>query len=137
MSDTTSPGVVDALIIGAGPAGLSAALTLARALHTVIVFDSQKYRNAKAEHMHAVTTWDHQPPDKFRLKAKLDILARYSTVEFRELTIRSAEKTQEGLFQLVDENGTLWKGRKILLATGVRDIMPDIVGYSDCWVTGM
>jgi alkyl hydroperoxide reductase subunit AhpF len=129
--------VVDTLIIGGGPAGVSTALTLARALHTVIVFDSGRYRNAKAAHMHAVTTWDHQRPDEFRGKAKSDILSRYDTMQFKDLVISSVETTTEGLFQLVDENGTLWRGRKLLLATGVTNIMPDIVGYSDCWVTGM
>ncbi|KAJ0419793.1 hypothetical protein BJY00DRAFT_301989 [Aspergillus carlsbadensis] len=56
--------------------------------------------------MHAVTTWDHQRPDEFRGKAKSDILARYDTVEFKDLVISSVEKTAEGLFHLVDENGT-------------------------------
>ncbi|KAL2783050.1 FAD/NAD(P)-binding domain-containing protein [Aspergillus keveii] len=137
MSATTDSTVADALIIGGGPAGVSAALTLARALHTVIVFDSGSYRNAKAAHMHAVTTWDHQRPDEFRGKAKSDILSRYDTVQFKDLVIQSVEKTPEGLFHLVDVNGTLWRGRKLLLATGVTDVMPGIEGYSDCWVTGI
>ncbi|KAL3485881.1 FAD/NAD(P)-binding domain-containing protein [Aspergillus germanicus] len=117
MSVTNNSTVVDALIIGGGPAGVSAALSLARALHTVIVFDSGIYRNAKAARMHAVTTWDHQRPDEFRGKARSDILSRYGTVQFKHLVIQSVEKMAEGLFHLVDEHGALWRGRKLLLAT--------------------
>lgn len=54
--------VVDTLLIGGGPAGLSAALALARQLHSAVVFDSGVYRNALSKHMHTVATWDHKDP---------------------------------------------------------------------------
>ena len=57
-----TPILHDVLIIGGGPAGLSAATGLARQLYTAVVFDSGVYRNARAKHMHNVPTWDHRDP---------------------------------------------------------------------------
>jgi thioredoxin reductase len=70
----------DIIIIGGGPAGLSAASTIVRQDHKTILFDSGKYRNAQSEHMHTVATWDHRNPQEFREAARKD-LERYGTID--------------------------------------------------------
>lgn len=129
--------VKDVLIIGGGPAGLQTALGLARQLHTAVVFDSGAYRNDLAHHMHNTLTWDHRPPRQFRQRARENILERYATIEFRDTAIASVRRTPGGLFEATDAGGATWRGRKLALATGSADVLPDIPGYGECWGTGM
>lgn len=134
--NATTP-LLDVLIIGGGPAGLSVATGLARQLYTAVVFDSGVYRNDRVNHMHNVLTWDHCEPAEFRKKARDDLLARYQTIQFENTKIESVQKTAEGYFQAIDTSGKAWEGRKLVLATGVRDLIPEIEGYDDCWGRGM
>ena len=129
--------ILDVLIIGGGPAGLSVATGLARQLYTAVVFDSGMYRNERANHMHNVLTWDHQDPADFRKKGRMDILKRYTTIDFQDTEVISVTKTAQGHFELADAQGKTWTGRKLVLATGVRDVFPDIEGYGECWARGM
>lgn len=129
--------LVDVLILGAGPAGLAAAQALARQLHTAIVFNSSQFRNSNAKHMHNVPGWDHRPPSEFRAKARSDILARYDTIHFRDVEISQVKKLESGYFEAVDVNKQSYVGKKIVLATGVKDVMPDIPGFTQLWGTGM
>ncbi len=46
-------------------------------------------------------------------------------------------KADDGCFEATDTDGELWMGKKVILATGVRDVYPDIEGYAECWVKGM
>jgi thioredoxin reductase len=139
MAAPLSPSVPlrDVLIVGAGPSGLAAATGLARQLYTAVVFDSGVYRNARTEHMHNVPTWDHRNPKEFRAKAREDLLARYNTIHFENTTVESIHRTPKGCFEATDERGRTWSGRKLILATGVRDIFPEIENYSDVWANGV
>ena len=128
-----APAIYDVLIIGAGPAGLSTALGLARQTYSAVVFDSKRYRNAPADRMHNVLSWDHKPPAEFRAAARENILSRYKTVDFKDATIVSAAKRADGLFELTDNEENKYHGKKLALATGVTDVFPDIKGFGDLW----
>ena len=128
---------VDVLIIGGGPAGLSAAGALARQLHTAVVFDSGSYRNAPSRHMHNVPTWDHRYPGEFRDAAKRDILARYETIRFEKAEVKRLKQVEGGSFEAEDGAGKKWTGKKVILATGVADDFPPIEGYAECWGKAM
>ncbi|KAF2680063.1 FAD/NAD(P)-binding domain-containing protein [Lentithecium fluviatile CBS 122367] len=132
------PQIVDSLIIGAGPAGLAAALAHARTLATAIVFDSSSYRNEGITHMHTVPSRDHVDPYEFRRISREQITSRYQTVWFENVTVTNVvkkvvgEKKWDG-FEVKDSAGKSYEGRKLILATGSRDVLPDIRGYAENW----
>ncbi|KAI0871563.1 FAD/NAD(P)-binding domain-containing protein [Hypoxylon argillaceum] len=129
--------IVDVLILGGGPAGLAVAGGLCRQLHTAIVFSSGSFRNGVASEMHNVAGWDHENPADFRAKSRADILSRYDTVQFRDVGVASVRKLESGHFEAVDDAGETHEGRKVVIASGVRDIMPSIPGYSELWGKGI
>ncbi|KAH8656714.1 hypothetical protein BGZ60DRAFT_384631 [Tricladium varicosporioides] len=91
--------------------------------------------------MHGIPTWEHRSATEFRAAAREDILRHYDTVSFQDVKIDKIEKQewQEGrtLFKATDADGKEWWGRKVVLASGIRDVMPDIEGYEECWVDGI
>lgn len=132
------PNVLDALIIGAGPAGLNAALVFARTRRTALVFDSQEYRNEGIKHMHTVASRDHQNPSEFRRTAREQIESRYDTVWFQYANIAHATKKQIGQdqyvgFEVKDSQGQTYLSKKLILATGAKDLMPEVPGYEENW----
>lgn len=134
---STNNKIYDVLIIGGGPAGLSIATTIVRQLQTAVVLDSGVYRNSRSEHMHGVPAFDHVDPAVFRTKAKGDILRRYETIDFKKTRITEIRKLPSGAFQATDWQGNVFAGRKVALAMGVKDVLPDIDGYDECWGRGM
>lgn len=119
------------VIIGGSYAGLSCALSLGRALRKVLVIDGGTPCNRQTPHSHNFITQDGEKPEVISAKAKAQILA-YKTVEFLEDRVVYAEKTDKG-FLLQTQSGSTYLTQKIVLATGLKDNMPNILGFSDCW----
>lgn len=129
--------IYDVLILGGGPAGLSIATSLARQVYSAVILDSGVYRNARATNMHNVPGFDHVDPAAFRAKARADLAARYESIEYRKADIVSVKK-MDNVFEAVDTAGTVYRGRKVGLATGVRDVVEkEVNGYAECWGRGV
>ena len=121
----------DVIIVGAGPAGLSAALILGRCRRSVLVCDTGRPRNAAARAMHGFLTRDGMPPLKFLELARED-LRQYETVEFRKLEAVKAECI-DGHFHVTFASGEQAAARKLLIATGVVDNLPRIQGFRELY----
>lgn len=121
----------DVIIIGGSYAGLSAAMSLGRSLRNVLIIDSGLPCNRQTPHSHNFITQDGVAPQRIAALAKEQVLA-YPTIQFLNGLAIKAEKTATG-FTLTTEAGGTFTARKLVLATGIKDIMPDIKGFSECW----
>jgi thioredoxin reductase len=120
----------DVIVIGGGPAGLQAALTLGRMHRSVLMLDSGQYRNSTVEHAHNYVTHDGIAPAEFRRQARADLSA-YETVEVRDARADRVER--DGHDFVVHLDGTIERAAAIVLATGVTDALPDVPGLADAW----
>ncbi|MGW9157070.1 NAD(P)/FAD-dependent oxidoreductase [Microbacterium sp. NPDC055665] len=123
----------DAIVIGAGPAGLQAALTLGRMHRSTLLLDSGEYRNGTVLHMHNMVGEDGAPPAEFRATARAELDA-YADVEIRD-TGATGISGSEGAFRVALADGSTVEGRRVILATGVADDLPDVPGLQDLWGT--
>ena len=136
----------DTIIVGGGPAGLSAATVLGRCLRRVLVCDSGQYRNEAAQHMWGYLSRDGIPPAEFRQIGR-EQLARYPSVALRHVTVSAvglsapdasgAAGEQRGGFWVELEGGERLTARKLLLATGVVDEVPQIEGIERFYGTSI
>jgi thioredoxin reductase len=125
----------DAVVIGGGPAGLQAALTLGRMHRRALLLDSGEYRNAPAEHMHNFVTHDGTPPAEFRAAARAD-LAAYATVTVRDAAATAVVPDGDGGFRVELADGAAPVAtRTVVLATGLRDTLPAIPGLEPLFGT--
>jgi thioredoxin reductase len=121
----------DVVIVGAGPAGLSAALVLGRCSRKVLVCDNGHPRNEASHAMHGYLTRDGMPPLEF-LRLAREELGPYTTVEIRDATVTDA-RCENSRFVTTLETGEQVESRKLLIATGVRDCVPAIDGISNLY----
>jgi len=117
----------DVVIAGAGPAGLSAALILGRARRSVLVCDRGTPRSWASKRMYAYLSRDSIPPARFRAIGRRQ-LARYPEVKLRDVAVAHAKRDGEG-FEVTLATGRRVRCRKLLIATGLMDILPSIPGF--------
>lgn len=121
----------DVIIIGGSYAGLSAAMALGRSLRRVLLIDSGQPCNRQTPHSHNFITQDGEKPAVIAAKAKEQVL-KYDTVSWLD-GVATAGKTTAAGFEITTAEKETFSGKKLVFATGIRDVMPDIVGFADCW----
>ncbi|MHA7101428.1 NAD(P)/FAD-dependent oxidoreductase [Roseivirga pacifica] len=121
----------EVIIIGGSYAGLSAAMALGRSLRNVLVIDSGKPCNRQTPHSHNFLTQDGKAPAEIASIAKAQV-AKYQTVDFFDGLAISGTRTTAS-FTIKADSGDTFSAPKLVFATGIKDIMPDIKGFAECW----
>ena len=121
----------DVIIIGGSYAGLATAMALGRALRNVLIIDSGKPCNIQTPHSHNFLTQDGKAPKEIATLAKQQVVA-YDTITFFDGIATKGLKTSNG-FEIQTETGDKFSATKLVFATGIKDIMPSIIGFSECW----
>ena len=121
----------DAIIVGGSFAGIAAGLQLARARRRILVVDSGQPRNRFAAHSHGFFGRDGASPHDMLEEAR-DQLRRYPTVEWREEAAVDGQGEVDQ-FAIMTSTGQEFSARRIILAYGVKDHLPDVPGLSDLW----
>ncbi len=121
----------DVIIVGGSYSGLSAGMSLGRSLRKVLIIDNGKPCNRQTPHSHNFITHDGRTPAEITQLAKKDI-EKYSTVQFYNGTVTKTTKISEG-FEIETSAGEKLYANKLILASGVKDIMPNIPGFEECW----
>ena len=121
----------DTIIIGGSYSGLAAAMALGRALRKVLIIDSGEPCNRQTPQSHNFLTQDGKSPKEIATLAGQQV-ARYDTVEFFNGIATTGNKTGTG-FEIQTSAGNTFAATKLIFATGIKDIMPHIKGFSECW----
>lgn len=128
LSDNTH---FDVIIIGGSYAGLSAAMALGRSLRNVLIIDSGLPCNRQTPHSHNFITQDGSTPEEIAILARQQV-KKYQTVKFHHGLAINGEKKEDG-FTISLHAGEIFFGKKLIFATGIRDLLPDICGFDECW----
>lgn len=121
----------DVIIVGGSYSGLAAGMALGRSLKKVLIIDSGKPCNQQTPYSHNFLTQDGKTPKEIAQLGKLQV-ELYKTVHFVEGLAAGGKKTQNG-FQIETDSGESFEAKKLIFATGIRDIMPQIKGFAECW----
>lgn len=121
----------DAIVIGGSYAGLSAAMQLARARRKVCIVDSGEPRNRFAPQSHGFFGMDGMPPAQMLQQGRDKVLA-YPSVSLQQGRVESAQGRAHA-FELALADGTRLEARRLVLAYGVRDVLPDLPGLQERW----
>jgi len=119
----------DVIVIGGGAAGLSGALALVRSRRSVLVIDDGTPRNAPAEHVHNYLTRDGVPPGEIYAIGREEVTGYGGEVVTG--TVTAAHRDGDFTVELAD--GTTYQGRRLLVTTGLADVLPDVPGLAERW----
>jgi thioredoxin reductase len=125
----------DAVVVGGGPAGLNAALVLARARRHVLLIDAGEPRNAASHAMHGFLSRDGLDPAELLLLGRSEHMT-YSSVEMVSGLVENVT-INDGQFDVLSSRGDVVRTRKLLLATGIRDVLPRIAGLAPMYGTSV
>jgi thioredoxin reductase len=119
----------DVVVIGGGAAGLSGAVALARSRRSVLVADAGEPRNSPAGHVHNFLTRDGTPPEELYAAGRAEVARYGGHVEAGKVTSLS----RDGELFLAEVNGRAVTARRLLVATGLHDELPDVPGLAERW----
>ena len=133
MSETQQVQEYDVVVVGGGAAGLSGALTLGRSRRSVLVIDAGSPRNAPASHVHNYLGREGTPPLEL-LEIGRDEIAQYGAqvLPGRVAAVRRWDRPGTG-FVVTTEDGREVVSRRLLVASGVSDVLPDVAGLAGRW----
>jgi len=121
----------EVIIIGGSYAGLSTALTLGRSRRKTLLIDAGQPCNRQTPHSHNFLTQDGSTPKAISDVAKSQV-AQYPSVHFYSGFANGVKRLQEK-FEITTSNGEVFTAKKLVLATGIKDLMPAISGFAECW----
>jgi thioredoxin reductase len=120
----------DVVVIGGGAAGLSAALVLARAQRRVLVVDAGEPRNAPADHMHGFLSRDGMPPGELLAVGRQEVKGYGG--QFIDARVDAVSQDPNGFTIAIKDAATV-DARRLVIATGLRDELPNVAGLSERW----
>lgn len=121
----------EVIIVGGSYSGLAAAMALGRAMRQVLIIDSGMPCNEQTPYSHNFLTHDGKSPAEIALLAKQQV-QKYNTVQFIGGLAIHGIRTEKG-FAIRTSSGDIYTAKKLIFATGIRDIMPPLDGFKECW----
>lgn len=123
--------VYDVIIVGGSYSGLAAGMALGRALKKVLIIDEGKPCNRQTPYSHNFITHDGKTPSEIASLAKKQV-ELYKTITFYNGLAISAQAIKDG-YEIGVPSGEIFRAKKIIFATGIRDLLPNIEGLAACW----
>lgn len=127
----TDPTNFDVVIIGGSYSGLAAGMALGRSLRKVLIIDSGKPCNIQTPHSHNFLTQDGKTPHEIASLAKQQV-QMYPTINFFNGLAINGEKSENG-YKIETQSGETFNAKKLIFATGIKDVMANLEGYTECW----
>ncbi len=121
----------EVIIVGGSYAGLSAALTLGRSLRKTLIIDAGKPCNRQTPHSHNFLTQDGSTPTEISQIA-ISQVSKYNSIKFYDGLAIGGKRTNNR-FEITTSKGAVFTTKKLVFAAGIKDLMPDIKGFSECW----